>query len=47
MNKDGMIQFSELSMYVTNKVIVKSKELGHEQFPVSYKNGGEMVFVMP
>ena len=42
-----LIQFNELEFHVSNQVKVRSKELGLEQSPSSFRVGANFVLVLP
>ncbi len=46
-NGDGLIQFAELEIFVSNLVKVESKALGLEQSPSPFRVGSNFVFVLP
>ena len=47
LNRDGLIQFDELNLHVSNLVKVRSKELGLEQSPSPFRVGSNFIFVLP
>lgn len=46
-NNDGIIQFTELDLYVSNFVKTRSREMGVEQSPAPFRIGGNVVLILP